>query len=224
MGVPTGRGRGVSSSAGWLERVERWALQHWLALFNTAAGLFAGLPVLAPILLAAGLTGPALLIYAAYGTTCHQWPGRSYFLFGPQLTYTMAELDALGLGRVRDFVGDAALGFKVAYCERDFAIYTTIFLAGLLYSLWRARWRPLSVSVFVCCLLPMALDGGTQLVGLRESSWELRSLTGALASLAAVALVYPRLDRAFTPMARPATALPGSPDIGRLAEAARRAG
>src|SRR6266545_4065223 len=98
-----------------LERLERWALQHWLALLNTAAGVFAGLPVLAPVLLAIGWTGPALLIYAAYGTTCHQWPGRSYFLFGPQLAYSMDDLERYGLGTAQDFFGNTALGFKVAY-------------------------------------------------------------------------------------------------------------
>ena len=40
-----------------LERLERWALRHWLALLNTAAAIFAGLPMVAPALLAIGWTG-----------------------------------------------------------------------------------------------------------------------------------------------------------------------
>jgi len=177
--------------------VERWALRHWLALLNTAAAVFAGLPVLAPVLLAIGWTGPALLIYAAYGTTCHQWPGRSYFLFGPQAVYPMDQLDLRGLGMAHAFLGDAAMGFKMAYCERNFAIYTTVLLAGLAFALWRSHWRPLSARVFLWCLVPMAVDGLLQLAGTHESSWEVRSLTGALAGLAAVWLAYPRLDRAL---------------------------
>jgi uncharacterized membrane protein len=191
-----------------LERLERWALRHWLALFNTAAGVFAGLPVLAPLLMAAGWTSPALLIYAAYGTTCHQWPGRSYFLFGPQVVYAMDQLDHHGLAMAHDFLGDAAMGFKMAYCERNFAIYSTVFLAGCAFALWRSHWRPLPPRVFLLCLVPMALDGLGQLAGLHESTWQLRSLTGGLAGLAAVWLAYPRLDRALRQV--PATTAPAT--------------
>ena len=208
----------------WLERFERWALRHWLALLNTAAAIFAGLPVLAPMLLAIGWAGPALLIYAAYGTTCHQWPGRSYFLFGPQVVYPMDQLDLRGLGMAHDFLGEAAMGFKVAYCERNFAIYTTVLLAGGAFALWRSHWRPLPVRVFLWCLVPMAVDGFVQLAGIYESSWEVRSLTGALAGLAAVWLAYPRLDRALGRAriegASASVAVTGEPWVG----ASRRVG
>ena len=90
-----------------------------------------------------------------------------------------------------EFLGDAAMGFKMAYCERNFAIYTTVLLAGCAFALWRSHWRPLSVRVFLWCLAPMALDGLAQLAGFHESTWKARSLTGALAGLAAVWLVYP---------------------------------
>jgi uncharacterized membrane protein len=177
-------------------------VRHWLALLNLAAAVWAGLPVAAPAVMAAGWHGPALAIYALYHAACHQWPGRSYFLFGPRLVYGMDELQAAGIGMARDFVGNAAMGFKVAYCERDLAIYTTVLLAGLLYALLRRRARPLPWAVFAVCLLPIAVDGFTQLVGLRESSWELRTLTGALTGFAGVWLVYPRIALALVPPRR----------------------
>ena len=40
----------------------------------------------------------------------------------------------------------------------------------------------------------MAMDGFTQLFGWRESSAELRTLTGALFGAASVWLIYPRID------------------------------
>jgi len=46
-------------------------------------------------------------------------------------------------------------------------------------------------------LLPMALDGGTQLFGLRESNWLLRSLTGAIFGIASVWLAYPYIEDAM---------------------------
>ena len=153
--------------------------------------------------MAAGGHAPALLIYALYHAACHQWPGRSYFLFGPQLVYSMDELQRSGVGMARDFFGNAAIGFKVAYCERDLAIYTTVLLAGLLYAVLRRRARPLPWAVFFVCRIPIAVDGFTQLFGWRESSWELRTLTGALTGFAGVWLVYPRIALAVRP-ARPA--------------------
>jgi uncharacterized membrane protein len=184
------------------DEAQGWLYRHWLALLNLAAAGWAGLPVAAPALMAAGWTGPALLIYTLYQTACHQWPGRSYFLFGPRLVYGMDDLQVSGLGMARDFVGNAATGFKVAYCERDFAIYTTVLLAGLLYAALRRRARPLPWAVFGVCLVPIAVDGFTQLFGLRESSWELRSLTGALTGFAGVWLVYPRVALALLPPRR----------------------
>ncbi len=224
-----GASQGPASSTSPAPSTERSPLsaqhsifRHWLALANAAATAFAGLPVAAPALMAAGWHGPALLIYSLYQSVCHQWPGRSYFLFGPRLVYPMDELEPLRLGMARDFVGNAAMGFKVAYCERDFAIYTTVLLAGLAYALMRARARPLPWAVFFVCLAPLALDGFTQLFGLHESTWTLRTLTGALAGFAGVWLLYPRVDEAVRPggrrqptaWSRPPTASSSSPTVG----------
>jgi uncharacterized membrane protein len=186
------------------EAVPNFLVRHWLALLNLVVAVWVALPVAAPALMAAGWHGPALFVYTLYQTACHQWPGRSYFLFGPQLVYSMDELQRAGVGMARDFVGNAAMGFKVAYCERDFAIYTTVLLAGLLYAVLRRHARPLPWAVFLVCLVPIAVDGFSQLVGLRESSWELRTLTGALTGFAGVWLVYPRIAEAIAPPARPA--------------------
>jgi uncharacterized membrane protein len=43
--------------------------------------------------------------------------------------------------------------------------------------------------------MPMAVDGFTQLFGLRESTWQLRTLTGGLFGLACVWFGFPLLDR-----------------------------
>jgi uncharacterized membrane protein len=221
-GPPPGAGgSSLKSILRRLNALEDWAPRHWLALVNAGAAVFAGLPVLAPALMAVGWHAPALLIYSLYRTTCHQWPGRSYFLFGPQLAYAMEDLEQSGIGMAHDFLGNAALGFKMAYCERNFAIYTAVLLAGLLYALVRTRARPLPWLAFVVLLLPIALDGLSQLVGLRESSWELRTLTGALAGLAGVWLVYPRLDRMLRPAAQPAAAS-GPASVERAWPSARR--
>jgi uncharacterized membrane protein len=50
----------------------------------------------------------------------------------------------------------------------------------------------------------MAVDGVTQMLLLRESTWPLRVLTGGLVGVAAVWLLYPHLESAFADIRRQA--------------------
>lgn len=177
--------------------------RHWLAIFNIAWGAYVFLPFLAPILMAVGWNGPARLIYGVYSFACHQLPDHSYFLFGPNLAPSLSVLESNGLEAgtniflQRRFIGNEALGFKVAICQRDVAIYGSVLLGGLLYALARKRTRPLDWRLYLLFLIPIAVDGTTQLFGLRESNWWLRSLTGALFGTASVWLAYPYVDGAM---------------------------
>jgi uncharacterized membrane protein len=150
---------------------------------------------LAPVLLRQGHSGLANLIYSAYQVTCHEWPFRAYFLFGPQATYSVTDLQARGIASIFDFRGSPELGYKVAFCERNVAIYAAALLAGLLYARLGPRLPALSFSGYLLLIAPMALDGFTQLGGWRESTWELRTLTGALFGAGSVWLLYPRLGQ-----------------------------
>jgi uncharacterized membrane protein len=172
--------------------------RHWLLCVNAAVAIFVGLPFLAPVLLAFGQDGPANAIYAAYQLVCHQWAFRSYFLFGPTIEYGPAVLGGLvGHEAMYRFTGSPELGYKVAFCERDVAIYLAVLLAGLVYGRYRDRLPSLGLTVYALLILPMAVDGFTQLFGWRESTVELRTLTGALFGVASVWLIYPRIDAVF---------------------------
>src|SRR4029077_15381310 len=94
------------------------------------------------------------------------------------------------------FVLNASLGWKRAICERDAAIYVGLRLVGLLYARRRAL-QPSGFFPYGVLILPMAVDGFTQLFGWRESTWELRVVTGLLFGLASGWLALPRLDDAF---------------------------
>ena len=152
-----------------LDKLIAWLARHWLLLFNLVFGLYAGLPVLAPLLMSWGRTRLANIIYFVYQFQCHQMPSRSYFI-----------------GR-----------FQVGICQRDLAIYGGACLAGIAFSLVRSRVRSLPIPVWLVLVAPLALDGVTQLLGLRTSTWQLRTISGFLASGATVWLVYPYLERAF---------------------------
>jgi uncharacterized membrane protein len=199
-----------------------WVARHWLALFNTVVAVFLLIPFLAPVLMNAGAERLAGVIYAVFAPTCHQLPERSVWLFGPQHVYTLPELEDsgamdAGLGvlqrQATRFKGNPQIGYKVAICQRDIAIYGSILLNGLLFALLRPRlYRgrtkipKLPLAIFGLLLLPIVLDGLTQLVGLRESNWVLRLFTGALAGGAAVWLAYPVVHEAMQEVVRDSTA------------------
>lgn len=146
--------------------VLRFVVDHWLFAFNVGMGVFATLPILAPVLLAAGADRAANVLYVLYGLTCHQLPGRAWHI----------------------------LGHPMPYCHRNTAIYFAMVLAGLAFARWRTS-RPLDLRLYGLLILPMAIDGFTQLFGWRESTWQLRTVTGALFGASTIWLIYPLLDR-----------------------------
>jgi uncharacterized membrane protein len=178
--------------------------RHWLLFTNLALAIFIGLPILAPLLMYLGHSGTASLIYTAYRFTCHQLPYRSFFLFGPNginayPLETFLAVDNLPYN-IQDFVGNAALGYKIAVCQRDAAIYGSMLLYGLVYGLVRRWWRvePLSIRAYIIVgLVPLGIDGLTQLVGLHESTWELRVITGTLFGASTMWLACPYLADGF---------------------------
>lgn len=192
--------------------------RHWLLLFNMGWALYVGLPFLAPILMQMGWVAPAHMIYVVYSFFCHQLPDHSYFLFGSSWAPSLEQLHAYGMDaglnlfEQRRFIGNELAGYKVALCQRDVAIYGSVLAAGLIYGLQtRGTDRPpraLNWKIYVLLLLPIALDGGTQLVGLRESNWLLRSFTGALFGIASVWLAYPHVDGAMRELWRETASLP----------------
>jgi uncharacterized membrane protein len=143
--------------------------RRWLLFIAFIAGLYAGLPLLAPILLAAGLSAPATAIYTVYRLLCHQLPSRSSFIFGQQ----------------------------ICYCDRCMAIYSTLFVAVLLFALVRQRLKPLPWQIYLAFVAPIAVDGITQTIGLRYSNFEMRVITGALFGLGSAWLALPYLEQGF---------------------------
>jgi uncharacterized membrane protein len=213
----TGRTRSVVIA---LDRGILVFARHWLVFFNLFIFTYVGLPFLAPVLMHANLAGPARAIYAVYWPLCHQLGYRSWYLFGEQAAYPRAVfqqytgIDPNDILAAKTFVGDARMGYKVAFCERDVAIYAAIFLGGLVFGLpfVRARIKPLHwIPWVIIGLAPIGLDGFSQLfsqypynalaifswIPPRESTPLLRSLTGGLFGLANVWLAYPYVEESM---------------------------
>jgi uncharacterized membrane protein len=172
--------------------------RHWLLTLNATLAAFLTCALAAPVFSAVGWTGLATPLYIAYHLTCHQWAFRSFFLFGQQhpiAIFSQQQLADSGADPFT-FIGNPQVGWKMAFCERDLAIYVGLLVVGLLYAR-RRDMRPAGFALYGLLILPMALDGFTQLFGWRESTWELRVVTGMLFGLASAWLVLPRLDASF---------------------------
>jgi uncharacterized membrane protein len=165
--------------------------RHWLAWANTGLGVLVGLPWLAPVLMKLRAAGPAKAIYFVYGFLCHQFADRSFFLFGPRLTYSYTELlpyssTADTWAGLRAFIGAPDLGYKVAWSDRMVWMSLGFVVGGLLYAMLRSRLRAPGWRGPLLLILPMALDGFTHLVsdfagvgtGFRYSNAWLAALAG----------------------------------------------
>jgi len=168
---------------------------------NLFWGAYVLLALAAPVLMLLGWTGPAKVVYWLYRPACHQRPERSFFLGGLQSTYSAQELAGMGIDvdpLVRA-IGGPSVGYKVAVCERDTALYGAVFAMGVVYAVFRKGMRRIRIPLWAGLLFaaPLAVDGTLQLLGVYESTWLLRSLTGAVFGVGPVLLAYPLLDESL---------------------------
>lgn len=214
------RVRPQRKTPGWADRFSYWLTGHYLAVFNLLVFIYVGVPFLAPVFMQTGWTRPARAIYWAYSGVCHQFAFRSWFLFGEQAVYPRqaagverlkpyGEVTGLNEGDVfaaRRFIGDERVGYKVAFCERDVAIYGGILLFGLLFAATRRRIPPLPWYLWILLgIMPIAVDGVSQLISqppfalltYRESTPFLRSLTGGLFGFMTAWFGYGMVDAAM---------------------------
>ncbi len=220
LGYVQPRGEAASGGARLASKIAAWLARHWLALINTFIAIYIGLPILAPVLMANGMERPAGAIYTLYRFMCHELPQRSYFIYGPRAVYSLEQLAEATHTKewgafpwpisLNAFVGNQEVGYKIALCQRDLAIYGAMLLSGLVFGFVRRRVKPLPFRLYLLLgLLPVALDGGSQLVSYfvsawmpgvvpRESTWLLRTITGALFGWTSMWLALPTLQASFT--------------------------
>lgn len=205
---------------GFWDRVSLWWSQHYLSFIVGFLFLYVGLPFVAPILMKLNQVPAAKVIYSIYGPLCHQLAFRSYFLFGAQAFYprvlaglslpitwdSITGSSTIDFFAAKAFIGDTFLGFKVAICERDIAMYGSFAIFGLIYGVNRKRINSLSLWIWLIAgVIPIALDGTSQFSGLglnilkwlppRESTPLLRTLTGILFGFLSGWYVLPMLEQ-----------------------------
>ncbi len=109
--------------------------------------------------------GISMFIYGIYSQICHQLPQRSFFIFN----------------------------HKMAVCARCFGIYTGFLVGMLIYPFVKKlnNFKTPNKWYLIMALIPMGIDGTTQLIGLRESFNELRLITGLIAGFVGVFYILP---------------------------------
>jgi len=219
----TQRGQTVSGT----DRFSFWFSRHYMLMINLLLLLYAGAPWLAPLFEKVGWSEPAKVIYTIYSPLCHQWAFRSFFLFGEQLDYPHAAAHVPGAitfeaatgitdqndptrSAARAFIGNPILGYKVAFCERDVAIWAAMLLFGLVFAVSGHRIPKLHWLLWgFVGVVPIALDGFSQLFSqlpspliqsilpYRESTPLERVVTGLLFGAMTAWFMFPYIEEAM---------------------------
>ncbi len=202
------------------DRFSRWFSNNYMVALNLFTFLYVFFAIFAPVLMQIGWEMPGRAIYKIYSPLCHQLAFRSFFIFGEQLHYPRDMVSGEGImtygeatgfsefdiSTARNFLGNDEMGYKIALCQRDIAIYGAIFVFGFIFSLSGNKIKPLPWYLWILIGLgPIGLDGFTQLLSqtgltffqwipLRESTIFLRVLTGALFGLATAWFGFPYLE------------------------------
>lgn len=151
------------------ESFGEWISRRWFAVFLVIYGLWVFIPFLAPVFMQIGWTGAGKAVYFIYSFFCHQLPERSFFFFGAKPMYSLTEIQFAWQNTanpmiLRQFIGNEAMGWKVAWSDRMISFYTSVWLFAALWYPFRKRIKPLSWWGFALLLIPIALDGGAHAI------------------------------------------------------------
>jgi uncharacterized membrane protein len=147
--------------------VGNFLIDHWATMITWALGVLVFAALSVPFLSYFGLDAISKQIFFALHMVCAQIPSHSFYIFGHQL----------------------------GMCERNFSIYASMFIGSLIFVLSKKRIPGIPWWLWILMILPMAIDGTTQMFGLRESTLELRVLTGTLFGLANVWFALPLIQK-----------------------------
>jgi len=205
------------------ERFALWFSRSYALVISAIILIFLGLAMLPPFLAAKGMNNAARVGYKFYSLLCHQLAFRSFFIMGDQYAYprelagvkslddTYEDITGKSAEDIRfaqEFIGNDKIGFKLALCQRDVAIYAGLGLFGIFFQLTGKKIKHLRWYLWIIiALIPIALDGGSQLPGLaegwpawmpiRESTPLLRTLTGAMFGIGTAWYVFPMMEESI---------------------------
>ena len=187
-------------------------------IFALVFVFYLGMSVLPAVMMKNGHDAAGRLIYSGFHFLCHQYPWRSWFLGGEQnyypllsqpdtavLTIEQASGQMISEINARTFYGTAKMGYKMAICQRDTAIYAAMALFSLLFFFTGNRIPQVSWKLWlVLGICPMGIDGSWQLISqlipgfsFHESTPMLRTVTGALFGFFTCWYLLPYLEQSL---------------------------
>ena len=168
----------------------QWISSHGFETFLIVYGLWVFIPFLAPVFMHISWTGAGKAIYFIYSFFCHQLPERSFFFFGEKSMYALTEIQTGWQNTanpmvLRQFIGNVAMGWKVAWSDRMISFYTSIWFFAVLWYPFRRTIRSMPWWGLFLLLVPIALDGVSHTVsdlsgiglGFRDTNSWLAALT-----------------------------------------------
>ena len=147
--------------------VSKLLLDYWATIITSVLGILVFAALSVPFLSYFGLDGISKQIFYSLHLVCAQIPSHSFYIFGHQL----------------------------GMCARNFSIYASMFIGSVIFVLSKKRFPGIPWWIWVLMILPLALDGTTQMFGWRESTWELRVITGTLFGLGNVWFALPLIQK-----------------------------
>jgi uncharacterized membrane protein len=151
-------------------KLGEFVLNYWHVLIAIVLGIIVMAAISVPFLAYLGLDSLSKPIFFALHFVCAQIPAHSFYILGHQL----------------------------GMCARNFSIYAAMFATTLVFVLSKKRLPGIPWWLWVLMILPMAIDGVTQMFGWRESTWELRVLTGTLFGLGNMWFALPFIQKTLT--------------------------
>jgi uncharacterized membrane protein len=161
---------GKSRLDNWMQKVGVFVTEYWAWAITSVLGIVMLLACSVPFLEYFGLDNIAKPIFYALHMICAQIPAHSFYF----------------------------LGHQFGMCARNISIYGSMFATSLAFSMTKKRLPGIPWPVWLILILPMSYDGLTQMFGLRESTWELRVLTGTLFGMASVWFALPLIQKTLT--------------------------
>lgn len=150
-----------------MQKIGAFVLEYWALVITIFLGIIVLAALSVPFLTYFGMDGISKPIFYTLHLICAQIPSHSFYIMGHQL----------------------------GMCARNMSIYSSMFAGGLIFLLSKKRLPGIPWWLWVLFILPMAYDGLTQMFGLRESTWELRVITGTLFGIANMWFALPLVQR-----------------------------
>ncbi len=125
-------------------------------------------------------------LYAGFHNICHQLTARSLCMYNNGISDCTLQAKVFSESTYEVVQNNQGTGYKFPVDARDMAIYLMMLIGGLVLSFVsdkNGKNIP-NILILILAAAPVGIDGFTQLFGWRESTNQIRLITGVILGLA----------------------------------------